>query len=303
MIKGMLVIDATSETQWKVVAEYVPAVEEKPNNENIQAIIARLTSNGADTVNVRRFPYKFFSFTINKSETGICFAAFILENTDSLEIVRIFLDDTKTTIGNLISKPKELVTLLKKIMDDRNLILEKLDKPKMLQDEIGAAANKLIDSGNFEDAQNMIKLAKEVPGEIFTNYKRGTQMIKDGDFKKAEKAMMDARDLSNKIRDSQLSAYFSLKLENVRNLPNYEKELKTLYSTINKNLAKNLSLISYGENIPKLRRSYEILDSLENDDKMTVVSELDELIQQAEKAAEQLSLLDKQIKALLGSLN
>lgn len=303
MIKGLIVIEAANETQWKIIAEYVPAAEEKPNNENIQAIIARLTSNGADAVNVRRFPYKFFSFTISKGPNGIVFASFILENTDTLEIVRIFLEDTKTAIGNMVAKPKDLVNLVKKIVNDRNLILEKLDKPKMLQDEIGAAANKLIDSGKFEEAQTMIKLAKEVPGDIFSNYKRGIQLAKDGDFKKAEKAMMDARDLSNKINDGQLSAFFSLKLETVRNLPNFEKELKTLYSVVSKNLSKNLSLLSYGENISKLRRTYEILDILENDDKMTVINELDDFIRQAEKAAEQLSLLDKQIKALLGSLN
>jgi hypothetical protein len=297
MIKGLLIFKTNG--GWKLLADYVPAAEEKPTQEVITTIMNTFKDPTVKLANYRQFPYKYFCFQINPEAPATAVGIYILENTDTVDIVRLFLSDIQKSIVDNLGNSKQLAVLLKQIVEGRNHILEKLDKPKLLQDEIGASANSLIDKGEFVQAQARIKLAKEVPGEIYACYKKAAQAIKDKDFRKAEKPLSDSYNWAQKIQDAELSQYFTLKLENVRNIPQYEKEVKTLYNQFNRALSKNITNIPYGDQIGRLERCYELLDVLENDDKMQQIQELETTIKNAQETLDQLNVLDSKIKIML----
>jgi hypothetical protein len=303
MIKGLMVIQVPEGGPWKVLGQFIPAAEEKPEEEIINAIISRFSGNTTTAVNYRRFPYKFFCFTIPQEGGPLTIGIYVLENGDTLDLVKIFLNETQTFILEGLKTPKNLPGVLKSIMDNRNHIIEKLEKPKILESEIGAAANKLIENKQYDLAQERIKLARDIPAEIFSANKKAGEFLKIGDYRRAERSLLDAKESAAKIGDKELEEYFNHRIETVRNIPLNEKELKTQFAAIVKNLQKSPSNLAYLEQVPKLRRSLELLDLLENDDKMQQIQDLDGLLQEAQTLVNKLNEIDRQVKTFLNYMN
>lgn len=305
MIKGIFILQVKNEKEWKVHAEYIPLAEERPTPENLGTIAAAfLASPTLTSFNVRFFPYKYYTIAISGTEESPkYYLTFILEATETLELVKIFPNELKKGIIDMLSNAAGLKAYMQKIMEDRNLLLDKLEKPKLLQDQIGARANKLIDAGQFKEAQDTIKMAKDVPGELVSAYKAGLKEFKANNFKQAEKRWMEAFQLTEKSGDKELLEYIGLKIETARQIPSFQKELKSLLNNMIKTLGKSVNYLPYNDQLNGARRIYELFDTLENDDKMTQIAELQTILQDSAQLMQQMQSLDTRIKKIIGQFS
>lgn len=305
MIKGIFILQVKNEKEWKLYAEYIPLAEERPTPENLTTISeAFIASPTLTSFNVRFFPYKYYTIALSSAEESPkYFMTYILEATETLELVKFFPNELKKGIMDLIGNVAGLKEQMHKITEDRNLLLDKLEKPKLLQDQIGARANKLIDAGQFKEAQETIKMAKDVPGELVSAYKAGMKEFKSNNFKQAEKRWMEAFQLTEKSGDKELLEYIALKIETARQIPSYQKELKSLLNNMVKTLSKSVNYLPYEEQLNGARRIYELFDTLENDDKMNQISELQTVLQESAQLTRQMQSLDSRIKSLIGQFH
>lgn len=301
MLKGSLIIQIASEGKVAIVSQYIPLAEERPTDAVLEKIAQDfLNTPNLDFLNSRQFPYKYFSCVLNRVEgQKVVILVCILDATESYEIIKIGLDDLKKSLQESLSSTKILAEKMKAAIEERNFILDKLDKPKLLQDQISAVATKLIDSGNLERAQTIIKLAKEVPSELVGAYKAGIREFKASNFRQAERKLEEAHQLALKIEDKMLIQYIALKIENTRQIPNYQREVKNLVSNILREMRKYPSFLGYDDALANARKAYDLFDILENDDKMTQISELEGAVAKSAELARLLRNTDSQIKASL----
>jgi hypothetical protein len=283
---------------WDIVAHNVPIIEEMPQDEILEEISLRFqASPETANLNYRHFPYKYYVVPLTPSDQDPrYFCLYILDSTESLDIVLVGDKDTRQKLSDALGAPKNLPTILSEIFSSKNQILDKLDKQDVLQAEIGASANKLIDEGKFEAAQERIKLAKEIPPKLVGAFKRALNMIREKDFRRAERDLQDCLEFSQKIGDGVLYHYLSLKIQNTQQIPAFQKEVKSIYSSFTRDLTKSLSIVPYSEQIGRLNRAVELLDKLELDSQIERISELQTLIEKANRVSAQLYDLDKQIK-------
>ena len=316
MIKGLLIIRAQPlppadeedagevELKWQQIAAYVPIKEEKPTEEILEAIIGRLLSNpDAEFLNYRHFPYKYYAKAITaEEEAPNYYCVYVLESAESLEIVRISEKGVLDSIEELLKKPKPLTALLEKIFSGKNNLLDKLSQSDILQAEIGGRANKLIDDGQFEKAQDIIKLAKEIPPKIIENYKKYSSNIKMKEFRKAESGLDKCLDLAEKIDDRELQLYLRLKIKNTKQIPAFTKELSKIFTGIVKSFSKSPTYLPYSGQGSKLRRAINLLEKLEQDTQIERTVELEGLIVKAAKELQILKDFDTRIKRIVKEL-
>jgi hypothetical protein len=284
----------------KVIAEFIPTSDEKPSEEIVANIIEKFMQDSTlKSTSYRNFPYKYYAIALDREEgEESYYLCYILDSSESLEIVQI-ADAYPQMILDKIKKPKTIVKIFEEIHSNRNRLLDKLEKTDILQKEIGASANKLIDAEKFEQAQEMIKLAKEIPSKIVSAYKKGMSDLKNGDFKKAEKSFDEILSLARKIDDTLLVKFIKLKIENTQNTPSFQKELKTLLASLKKTLNKPIALLPYQKQISTLSRCIILLDKLEKDRQIEEMAELETIIEKSAKLGQQLIALDRKLKKLL----
>ena len=90
-----------------------------------------------------------------------------------------------------------------------------------------------------------------------------------------------------------------MKIITVRKNPSYQKEVKSKYSSIVKRLTKYNKFLSYSTQIPKLHRCMELLDKLEEDDKIDQITELEQLLVEAQQYVRSLRDIDRKIKQIV----
>ena len=182
---------------------------------------------------------------------------------------------------------------------EKNRILEKVENEDILKNEIGSIANKLIDDGKYEDAKKIIKLAKEVPVKFVSAFVKSKKEVKGRHFRSAEKNLRDALNLAKKINDQSLKDYLELKIETVKKIPAYRKEVNSKYSSIVKRLIKYNKFLSYNSQIPKLHRCMELLDKLEEDEQIDQITDLEQLLVEAQQYVRSLRDIDRKIKQIV----
>ncbi len=287
--------------KWKILGEHIPEKPDIPSKETIEEIMIRYFSESSNTtLNIRLYPFKYYIFPINTERSLLL--VFILDSKESMEIVQIFPDATVELVQNSSSDPAELAKTLEKLYYNRNRILSKLEEVKVLREEIGFFANKLIDAGKFDDAQALIKLAKVVPEKMVTTYLRSKQEAKGRNYRQARRSLSDCLNLAQKINDVALQEYIKLKINIYTEIPQYEKKLKSLITGFTKELSKSIELPSYQRQIYKLDKTLELLDNLEEDELIEKTLELSNTLILAGKLVFDLKSLDRKIKTIIQEL-
>ncbi len=155
MIKGIFILQISSEIEWKLFADYIPTVEKRPTEESLSRIAkAFIARPSLVNLNYRQFPYKTYTIPLNSAEDAPrILLTFILDASENIELVQFFNDQIKSDIMQVITDEPELLNTLNSIMDARNALLEKLEKSKLIQEEIEGLATKLIDGGDLKQAE------------------------------------------------------------------------------------------------------------------------------------------------------
>ncbi|MHA1522239.1 MAG: hypothetical protein ACTSRK_18855 [Promethearchaeota archaeon] len=288
--------------KWKILGEHIPEKSDSPARETNDEIMIRYFSEGSaqQSLNIRLYPYKFHIFPINPEYSLLL--VFILDAQEAMEIVQIFPEATIKLILNCSEDSTELAKTLEQLYNNRNRLLSKLEEVKVLREEIGIFANRLIDAGKFDDAQALIKLAKSVPEKMVTIYKRSKQEAKARNYRQARRSLSDCLNLAQKIEDTAIQEYIKLKINIYTQIPQYEKQLKSLIAGFTKELSKSIELPSYQRQIYKLDKTLELLDNLEEDELIEKTLELSNTLILAGKLVFDLKSLDRKIKTIIKEL-
>ncbi|UYP48522.1 hypothetical protein NEF87_004807 [Candidatus Lokiarchaeum ossiferum] len=288
---------------WKIIAKYVPDPSDVPEKTIIDSIIERLNMNENGTeVNVRQFPLKFHASTLGSDEEGHSFHLIsLLEISESLEIVKTISSEIKRNLFDNYKDQAYLKTKLHNIYDAKVNILEKVLNSEILTKNLSAKANKLIDEGDFEQAQELIKMAKDLPAKFVEFYEKGRRDAKTGNYRGAEKNFLQCYDLAGKISDLPLQYYIKLKIEDIKQIPSANKELRSQMMSISKDLGKFVNYLPYKAQIKKLNRCVELADVLEDDAQLEELAELEKKIIQANSLVEKLTSVERSIKNIINS--
>ena len=75
MIKGIFILQISSEIEWKLFADYIPTVEERPTEESLSRIAkAFIARPSLVNLNYRQFPYKTYTIPLNSAEDAPVFS-------------------------------------------------------------------------------------------------------------------------------------------------------------------------------------------------------------------------------------
>ncbi|WP_457559005.1 hypothetical protein [Candidatus Harpocratesius sp.] len=287
--------------KWSILAQYIPEKEDEPPQETVNEIMIRyFSSNDNYTMNIRLFPFKYFIQPIKKDRSILL--VFLLDSKESLEIAQIYSEEMAKNLEMEINGNSDLNGSLKEIFDFRNNILMKLENETILKEEIGHSANKLIDNGKFDEAQNLIKLAKTIPEKIVSSYLKSKSMGKEHSYRQARKLLGDCLNFAQKIEDEGIIQYLNKKIEIFTQIPQYEKDVRSLISSFSKELSKSITLPSYQRQVYKLDKTLDILDKLEEDELIEKIMELSNTLILAGKLVFDLKSLDKKIKNIISEL-
>lgn len=291
-------------SKWEIITEYYSDKTDKPKHELLDGLIRSFVAPvKLHDLNIRHFPYKFYivPLIIPGEEIKYCIV-YVLEISEALEIVKIQPKKIQNVILENIQNKSNLTKKIEDILKQKNKILQKIESVEILQNEIGTIANKLIDEGKFEEAQKIIKLAKNIPSKLVSAYKKSKIEVKAHHFRVAEKELKDSLNYAKKIDDKNLQAYLELKVDTVRKIPSYQKEVKSKYSSVAKVLSKYSKFLSYSTQIPKLHKCMELLDKLEEDQQIEEIIELERYLVDAQQLVRNLRDLDRQIKRIIRNL-
>lgn len=300
--KADLEKDPETIPKWKKLGQYIPSSEDSPKNETIDEIMIRYyTTESAPTLNIRLYPLKYFVFPINAERSLLLI--YILDAKESLEIVQIYPEQTIQAIEESMQNSNELKVQLEKLFTNRNKILEKLENAQVLQEDIGSSANKLIDANKFDEAQDLIKLAKTIPEKMNTSYLKSKQEGRMKNYRQARKYLSDCLNYAQKIEDLDLQKYLEKKIDVYTKIPQYEKDLKSLVSSFSKELGKTIDLPSYQRQVYKLDKALDLLDKLEEDELIEKMLELSNTLILAGKLVFDLKSLDRKIKTMISEFS
>jgi len=287
--------------KWDIFNEYYSDKKDKPKRELLEGIMKSFIATATlKDLNFRVYPYKFYMVPLKQQNdtTEYCII-YILDINEPLEIVKIHPKKIQDSLLDNISNKTALSNKMRNIYIEKNNILAKVENEAILKNEIGSIANKLIDDGKFQEAQKFIKLAKDIPYKFVSAYIKSKKESKSRHFRSAEKNLRDALNLAKKIDDQSLKDYLELKIETVKKNPSYQKEVKSKYSSIVKRLVKYNKFLSYSSQIPKLHRCMELLDKLEEDEKIDQITELEQLLVEAQQYVRSLRDIDRKIKQIV----
>jgi len=284
--------------KWSTMANYFPEKEDEPKEETLNEILIRyFSSNENPTLNIRLYPYKYYILPVQDDLTKILI--FVLDNKESLVIAQIFAEETAENLQMQIKGNSDLKVILEEIFFYRNNITQKLESEQLLQEDIGKSANKLIDSGKFDKAQDLIKLAKVIPEKMVSTYLKSKQAAKEHNYRQTRKLLNDCIGLAQKIKDEGIQCYLAKKIDVYTQIPQYEKDVRVLISSISKELTKNITLPSYQRQVYKLDKALDLMDKLEEDVLIEKTMELSNMLILAGKLVFDLKSLDRKIKTII----
>ena len=229
---------------------------------------------------------------------------FILDIGEGLEIVETPFRELSLELGEKLGKRApsgEIKGLLQTIVEEKNILLEKLVSEELLKKQVGTYANQLIDANDYKEAQELMKIANVVPEKLVRTYKLSLEDLKAREYKQCERSLGACYDLAGKIEDSKLQAYLTLKIKKVRQIPAHQREFRSLFKLIRSGLKKEPTFLDYQVHLKRLHRIETLLDKLEIDD-LDEINELESLLLQAYEMVRKLASMDFQIKQILGKL-
>lgn len=122
-----------------------------------------------------------------------------------------------------------LIELIKEVFEDE-FDTTKADKDipfsaSAIRDSISERAKQLLDRKKFDEAQELLKKADQIPFKLAEILKQGDNLFQAKEFMKAADQYEKAADLFNEIRDSDLYAKFMRNAETLRKIPKMQEEV------------------------------------------------------------------------------
>lgn len=292
---------------WKVIQAYMVEDAEKPTMDIMKYFIDQLVGmQFPEKLNLRRNTTKFTLQSINSensSELERLYLLFILSPGQSLEILDLEPIIPYSELVTRVEKKNKINEALEAIVKDKNYLLEKLLNKTLLQKQVGNEANELIDAGNYTEAQDLMKIAKEIPKKFVDTMQAAHDAIHNNKFRSAEKNLLNAYDLAKKLEDEKLETYLKLRIEKIQQIPAYHKQIKKLLKQINSNLSHFPSYLNYIINLPMLHESIDLFEKLEKDKEISDINQLIEFLEKAEELATELSVMDEKIQKILTQMS
>lgn len=257
-------------------------------------------------ISYRSGQYKYFSILIDQEVNLFMFLGFILDSTESSEPFSIKLPSTIELVKMGLKKgEKTITTILAKVLKERNSIVEEIHNQKLIEKKISAKANILLDNGEFEKAQDLIKLAKDIPPKLTDAVRKGDEAFKEGKYRRAERAYSAAADLAEEINEIGMMEVLLKKAERAERVPKYDKDLSKTMKQISKPL-KNIDKREKGfylQPMNDIQDAIEISDTLEEDETIRQLQELEDLLEKADELSKQLNDVDSRINFILEKLD
>ncbi len=284
---------------WRVLSKYIPESDDEPKNEIIDLMLSRFIGDESlEELNFRQFPYKYHISIIGSDEKKNTdyYKIYILNTVGSLELVKTSFLENKQKIFKNRADSKILFNLIREIFANKVSCIEKLEQVEVLTKELSNKANKMIDEGNFVEAQDYIKINKDIPPKFIEAFEKGIRETKLGNYKPAEKLFTQCHDMAKKLGDIQLQTFLVLKVKTIRQIPTAEKEVKSLLQVVGKELGKKTEYLPYYEQLKNLTKAICLLDKLEEDTQIEELAHLENLLVKANALVNELKSVDEMIK-------
>jgi len=292
-------------------AEPVEITAELLNKISLKHDVFSNSANPRKMLSYRHDSVKFFSSYVEKRKTEEhVFVVFVLNLKESSEPFSIMMGELKQSLSVALDAYQtdkninKIQDILKQALDSRNEWVDDLKETKRIQEKIVQKANKLLDDANFESAQSLIKLAKEIPPKISDMVNRGDEAFGQANYRVAQKLYSDAADLSDKISQNAIAQLLRKKATRADEIPKFTKTWALLYDQICKPLKKmdKREVNFYMDPSPTVNQAIEVSDMLEDDNTIYELEKLDDLLHKAEQLSKELDKTDVEIKKTLEKL-
>jgi tetratricopeptide (TPR) repeat protein len=261
-------------------------------------------SKPKDFLSYRTDNHKYLSIFITKSDNNESyFLVFILERTESIEPFSIMINDMRQLIKMSMKKSKStLEDSLNHILNQRNNLEQDVNDVKRLQERIVNKANELLDEKNFDETQEMIKRANEIPPKIAYLCKRGDEAFyNDKNYRQAQRHYKDASNFAKKINQTPIVKLLEHKAKRAETIPQFKKNWGITYDKIVKPLKKieKRDYSFYLKPIKLIDQAIEISDYLEDDKTIGDLQKLADYLERANSLSEELDSIDAKITDVL----
>jgi hypothetical protein len=292
-------------SNWKIKVSYLEKGNKKPEMELVKSLVKRLEKeNFPEEIHFRKLPSKFmFRLLPVSAKSKKFYLLYMLDATESVEILKIPPILSLAELSERVTKKSKVNEGLAEIVAQKNNLLKKLEEKTILQKQIGSRANELIDQGEYNKAQDLMKIAKTIPDKFVKATQEAKITFKENRFGRTEKALSNAFDYAGKMEENLLQSYIKLRIDKIQEIPTYYKKLKKNLKKIRSNFSDYPEYLDYVQNFPLIEQSMDILDELEQDEEISNLLELEDLIEDAEKIAFVLFEIDQKIKALLDKIS
>ncbi|MHA1339221.1 MAG: hypothetical protein ACTSRZ_03995 [Promethearchaeota archaeon] len=320
MALGIFFVERMNDINMNILAKYfIPKVDQKKIENAIDLAVLNqlpfrhgLDNNKNDikqTISYRTDSIKLFSIFLDKldesKENYSYFLIFILEKKESLEPYSIMIDEVKELLKLKINLPeKQIQELLKNILEVRQELFKLIRERNLIEKKISNRANQLLDKGDFESAQELIKHAKTIPEKLSMLVRKGDDASSSKNYRLAAKYYGDAANLAKKIQENEMQQLLLKMEQRMQEIPNYKKNWEQIISNIIKPF-KKLSKRERGiylEPIAPLNQAIQISDILEDDQMIDDLKQLEFLLKKASKLSLELNQIDDKILEIIEKL-
>jgi tetratricopeptide (TPR) repeat protein len=163
-------------------------------------------------------------------------------------------------------------------------------------------ANELLDEKNFDETQEMIKRANEIPPKIAYLCKRADDAFyAEKNYRQAQRHYKDASNLAKKINQTPIVKLLEHKAKRAEMIPQFQKNWGITYDKIVRPLRKieKRDNSFYLKPIKLIDQAIEISDYLEDDETIGNLQKLADHLERANSLSEELDSIDTKIIEVL----
>ncbi len=301
------ITDEVSNTSpnWTMIQSYFTESQSKPEDPAINTLIKRLHSEKYPKhLNLRFFEEKYAFYQINPEDSPEkVYLLYILTQTQTLEILSLDPIVSYEELFERVKKRTKVNEILQDLVNSKNIILEKLYNPEILQKQVGNRANEFIDQGKYTEAQELMKIAKEIPKKFTDAMKAARTAIHNNKFRQADKNLLTAYNLAGKLEDTIMESYLKLRIVHIQKIPEFHKQIKKTVKQIHSQFSTFPFYLNYLENIDLMHEAIDLYENLEQDEHIAHIQDLSELLIQADEIARNLSQKDQEIREILKKIS
>ncbi|MHA1797772.1 MAG: hypothetical protein ACTSVY_04915 [Candidatus Helarchaeota archaeon] len=168
------------------------------------------------------------------------------------------LKNLESRIKDNIDNPK-LIELIRDIYEEEILADKNLPySASAIREKISERVKVLLDNKKFDEAQELLKQAEEIPFKLAEALKKANKILEQKQHLKAAELFQTAANLSKMIKESDLYTMCDNKAKELRKIPQLQNEIMELEEKAKKSLKKLL----FNETIMHLEKASQIADEL-----------------------------------------